>query len=614
MATLDRNGLRPCRFVRTRDGLVVIASEVGVLDIPPSEIIEAGRLEPGRMLVVDTLSGRVIRDGEVKRSLAARQPYRQWLDEEKLFLADQRPRQVEAMSPDELHRLQIAFGYTQEDLRLLIGPMARDGAEPVGSMGDDTPLAALSERPKLLSAYFKQHFAQVTNPPIDPQREALVMSLRTTVGAIGNLLDETPEHCRRVAMPTPVLQNGELAKLRTLDRERFPTATLSTLYPVADGPTGLERAVDALCREASRLVWDGTAILILSDRGVSGTMAPISPLLATAAVHAHLVREGARTMCGLVVESGEPREAMHFALLLGYGAAAVNPYLALESLRALHGEGELGDLTLGVARERYIAGVGKSLLKVCSKMGISTVQSYRGAQIFEAIGLGRRMVDRYFTGTVSRVGGLELPDLHDEIAERHAAAFSADPQRTSPELDPGGEYQQRAPRRASRVEPRHDREAATRGARRLVCHVPRVRRGARRLDPAADPARAVRDRAGGAAGPARGGRVVRRDREALRHRRDEPRLDLARGARDARHRDEPARRPIEHRRGRRGSGAVGARRERRSASICHQAGGIRALRRDCEVPASMPTSCRSRWRRAPSPARAGSCRATRSTR
>ncbi len=443
VATLDRNGLRPCRFVRTRDGLVVIASEVGVLDIPPVEIVEAGRLEPGRMLVVDTLSGRLIRDGEVKRSLAARQPYRQWLDEEKLFLADQRPRQVEAMSPDELQRLQCAFGYTQEDLRLLIGPMARDGAEPVGSMGDDTPLAALSERPKLLSAYFKQHFAQVTNPPIDPQREALVMSLRTTVGAIGNLLDETPEHCRRVAMPTPVLQNGELAKLRTLDRERCPTSTLSTRYAIADGPAGLERAVDALCREASRLVWDGTAILILSDRGVSDSLAPISPLLATAAVHAHLVREGARTMCGLVVESGEPREAMHFALLLGYGAAAVNPYLALESLRLLHAEGELGDLTLGVARERYIAGVGKSLLKICSKMGISTVQSYRGAQIFEAIGLGRRMVDRYFTGTVSRVGGLELPDLHDEIAERHAAAFSADPQATSPELDPGGEYQQR---------------------------------------------------------------------------------------------------------------------------------------------------------------------------
>jgi glutamate synthase domain-containing protein 2/glutamate synthase domain-containing protein 1/glutamate synthase domain-containing protein 3 len=437
-AMLDRNGLRPGRFVRTVDGLVVLASEAGVLDLDPAEVVEAGRLEPGRMLVLDTDSGRLIRDDEVKRVLARRRPYRRWLDEQKLFLDDQRPRSVEPIDGEDLARLQRAFGYTREDLRLVIGPMARDGVEPTGSMGDDTPLAALSERPKLLPAYFKQHFAQVTNPPIDPQREALVMSLRTTVGAIGNLLDETPEHCRRVAMPSPVLQSGELAKLRHLDA-RFRTETLSTLYPVAEGAAGMERAIDALCREASRVVWDGTAIIVLSDRGVDAERAPISPLLATAAVHAHLVREGTRTMCGLVVESGEPREAMHFALLLGYGAAAINPYLALASIRALHGSGELGALTLGEARERYAAAVGKAILKICSKMGISTVQSYRGAQIFEAIGLGRRLVDRYFTGTVSRVGGLELPDLHDEVAERHVAAYTG----AAPDLDAGGEYQQR---------------------------------------------------------------------------------------------------------------------------------------------------------------------------
>ncbi len=436
-AMLDRNGLRPGRFVRTRGGLVVVASEAGVLDLPAAEIVEAGRLEPGRMLVLDTESARVIRDDEVKRVLARRQPYRQWLDAEKLFLDDQRPRTVEPIAPDELVRLQRAFSYTREDLRMVIAPMARDGVEATGSMGDDAPLAALSERPKLLSAYFKQHFAQVTNPPIDPQREALVMSLRTTVGAIGNLLDETPEHCRRVAMAGPILQSGELAKLRHLD-SRFRTETLSTLYPIAEGAAGIEHAVDALCRDASRLVWDGTAIIVLSDRGVNAELAPISPLLATAAVHSHLVREGARTMCGLVVESGEPREAMHFALLIGYGAAAVNPYLALESLRALHADGELGELTLGEARERYVKAVGKALLKVCSKMGISTIQSYRGAQIFEAIGLGRRLVDRYFTGTVSRVGGLEIGDLHDEIAERHLAAFG---QPDAPELDGGGELQ-----------------------------------------------------------------------------------------------------------------------------------------------------------------------------
>src|SRR6476659_2392899 len=363
VAALDRNGLRPLRYERSRDGLVVIASEVGVAGVDRAAVVESGRVGPGQMLVVDPGSSTVRGDREVKLQLARRRPYRRWLAENKVFLEDTPPRDPAPIDGDRLRRLRAAFGYTEEELAI-VAEMASSGAEPTGSMGDDTPPAALSGRPRPLSAYFKQHFAQVTNPPIDPQREALVMSLRTTVGAIGNLLDETPEHCRRVAMPTPVLQNGELAKLRTLDRDRFPTATLSTLYPIADGPAGLERAVDALCREASRLVWDGAAILILSDRGVSETMAPISPLLATAAVHAHLVREGARTMCGLVVESGEPREAMHFALLLGYGAAAVNPYLALESLRALHTEGELGDLTLGVARERYVAAVGKALLKV----------------------------------------------------------------------------------------------------------------------------------------------------------------------------------------------------------------------------------------------------------
>jgi glutamate synthase domain-containing protein 2/glutamate synthase domain-containing protein 1/glutamate synthase domain-containing protein 3 len=443
VACLDRNGLRPARFLRTRDDVVVLASEVGVLDVDPADVVEAGRLEPGRMLVLDTASGRVVRDAEVKRVLARRRPYRRWLDEQKLFLDDQRPQSVEPLDPDDLSRLQRAFGYTHEDLRQLIAPMARDGAEPVGSMGDDTPLAALSERPKLLPSYFKQHFAQVTNPPIDPQREALVMSLRTTVGAIRNLLDETPAHCHRVAMPTPILQSGDLAKLRALPRDRFRAATLKTLYPVADGAAGLEQALDELCREASKRVWDGHEILILSDRGVDRELAPISPLLATAAVHSHLVREGARTMCGLVVESGEPREAMHFALLIGYGAAAVNPYLALESLRALHASGDLGDVSFGTARERYVQAVCKALLKICSKMGISTIQSYRGAQIFEAIGLGRSFVQHYFPGTTSRVGGLELHDLHEEAAERHAAAFPPRPLPEPPELDPGGEYQLR---------------------------------------------------------------------------------------------------------------------------------------------------------------------------
>jgi glutamate synthase domain-containing protein 2/glutamate synthase domain-containing protein 3 len=310
-------------------------------------------------------------------------------------------------------------------------------------MGDDTPLAALSERPKLITAYFKQHFAQVTNPPIDPQREHLVMSLRTSVGAIGNLLNERPEDCRRVDIPTPVLQNDGLERIRHLHHDGFESATLSTLYRISEGSDGLARAVDSLCRKASQLVWDGVTILILSDRGVDGWHAAIPPLVATAAVHSHLVREGARTLCGLVVESAEPRETMHVALLLGYGAAAVNPYLALETVNRLHAAGNLGpDVTTEAARQNFIDALSHGILKVCSRMGISTVQSYRGAQIFEAVGLGRRITDRYFPGTVSRVGGLELPDLHVAIAERHEQAFQGD-SASQPELDPGGEYQLR---------------------------------------------------------------------------------------------------------------------------------------------------------------------------
>jgi glutamate synthase domain-containing protein 2/glutamate synthase domain-containing protein 1/glutamate synthase domain-containing protein 3 len=439
VATLDRNGLRPGRWLRTKDGICILASEIGVLDIPQSEIVETGRLEPGRMLMFDTASGRVIKDHEIKRILSRQRPYRQWLDQYKLHLDDLRPQQGIAVDERALPKLQRIFGYTREDLSLLLAPMALTGGEPIGSMGDDTPLAALTHRNRLLPSYFKQQFAQVTNPPVDSERERLVMSLRVGVGAIGNLLDETPEHCRRVTTLSPILTNGELEKLRALRREGFRAATISTLYPLAEGEVGLARALDLICREASQLVWGGTTIVILSDRGADTTHAPIPPLLAIAAVHSHLVRQGARTMCGLVVESGEPRETMHMALLIGYGAAAVNPYLALESLRELHQTGELGDLDLGEARKRYIQALGKGLLKICSKMGISTIQSYRGAQIFEAVGLGRELIDRYFPGTISRVGGLELRDIADEIRERYELEVeSALPDDL---LEAGGEYQ-----------------------------------------------------------------------------------------------------------------------------------------------------------------------------
>ncbi|HVG88497.1 MAG TPA: glutamate synthase large subunit [Gaiellales bacterium] len=434
VATLDRNGLRPGRWLRTRDGLVVLASEIGVLPIDPEEIAEAGRLEPGRMLAIDPERGRVVDDAEIKRELAARRPYARWLADHKVFLDDLPPEPVAPILPAALRRMQAAFGQTAEEVELVLAPMARDGAEPVGSMGDDTPLAVLSERRRPLADHFKQQFAQVTNPAIDPQREGMVMSLRTSVGAIGNLLGERPDDCRRVAMRTPVLRDEELEKLRHLRAKGLSARTLSTLYAVDEGPAALERAVDGLCRAASQAVWDGVRIVILSDRAVRDGMAPIPALLATAAVHSHLAREGARTMCGLVVESGEPRETMHHALLIGYGAAAVNPYLALATVRQQQSLGLLGELTADEAEQNYVQAVGKGLLKVCSKMGISTIQSYRGAQIFEAVGLGPGLVERYFPGTVSRLGGIELDAAHETVAACHARAFTGPPPAA---VDPG---------------------------------------------------------------------------------------------------------------------------------------------------------------------------------
>ncbi|HEY3764650.1 MAG TPA: glutamate synthase large subunit, partial [Gaiellales bacterium] len=426
---LDRNGLRPARFVRSRDGLAVVSSEVGVVDVDPADVVEYGRLGPGQALVLDTALRRVVGDLELKRGLARRRPYGAWLREHRIGLGDLARAEPEPADDTPATNLLTAFGYTDEELELIVGPLARDGAEPVGSMGDDAALAVLSDRPRLLGSFFRQQFAQVTNPAIDPQREALVMSLRTSIGPIGNLLDERPEHCRRVVVPRPVLGLAEHGRLRDVVRDGFETVTIATVYPVADGADGMERAIDVACRSASRAVWDGAAVVILSDRGVDERHASLPPLLAVAAVHSHLVREGARAMCGLVVESGEPRETMHFALLLGYGAAAVCPYLVLETLPAAE-------------RERYIDGVCAGLLKVCSKMGISTIQSYRGAQIFEAVGLGRDLVDRYFPGTVSRLGGIGLSELHASAAARHAQAF-AGPGPGAP-LELGGDYRFRA--------------------------------------------------------------------------------------------------------------------------------------------------------------------------
>jgi glutamate synthase (ferredoxin) len=442
-AVLDRNGLRPSRYCVTTDDLVIMASEVGVLDIAAERVVTKDRLRPGKMLLIDTGQGRIISDEEIKRSLAAQHPYAEWLRTHLVDVDDLPSAYAERPDHQTVLRRQQAFGYTQEDLRILLTPMAFNGEEPIGSMGTDTALAVLSNRPRLLSDYFKQLFAQVTNPPLDAIREELVTSMASTIGPEGNLLEAAPEACRQIKIEYPILHNDQVAKLRHLPPgSPFRSTTLPLLYnPAEDGP-GLERAMEALCRKASQAVAAGYGILILSDRGVDAAHAPIPSLLATAGVHHHLVREGTRTRCGLLVETGEAREVHHVALLLGYGAGAVNPYLAFETLHDLIRQGLLPDTTHYQAVSRYVKALNKGILKVMSKMGISTLQSYCGAQIFEAIGLDQAFVDKYFTHTASRIGGIGLKEISEEVRQRHACAFGSRAPATA-DLPRGGEYQWR---------------------------------------------------------------------------------------------------------------------------------------------------------------------------
>ncbi|MFN3484867.1 MAG: glutamate synthase large subunit, partial [Planctomycetota bacterium] len=443
-AVLDRNGLRPARYTITKDDLVVLASETGVLDIPPDRVRVKGRLQPGRMFLADLDLHRIVGDAEIKHQIASERPYRAWLNENLVELEKLPPAAAAgAVTGDALLVQQHAFGYTSEDVKILIAPMAQDGVEPVGSMGTDTPLAVLSDRPQLLYNYFKQLFAQVTNPPVDAIREEIIMATGTTIGREGNLLDPRPESCRHIKLKSPILTNEELARLKALEGFRgFRARTLSMLYPVAEGGRGLEKAIDDLCRQASRAIAEGADLLVLSDRGVRRGLAPIPALLAVAGVHHHLIREGTRTRAGIVVESGEPREVHHFAMLLGYGAGAINPYLALDTVADLCRRGSLGDLDEEHALRNYIKAAVKGVVKVISKMGISTIQSYRGAQIFEAIGLGREVIDRYFTWTASRVGGVGLDVLAEEARMRHERAFPERPM-DGRVLDAGGQYQYR---------------------------------------------------------------------------------------------------------------------------------------------------------------------------
>ncbi len=447
-AVLDRNGLRPSRYWVTDDDLVIMASEVGVLQIAPEKIVKKGRLEPGRVFLVDTAQGRMIPDDEIKDELARQVPYQEWLDRGLVHL-DDLPSQY-ALVPvhgTAVHEQRL-FGYTQEDLRMIVAPMSKHAVESLGSMGTDTPLASLSNKPRKLYEYFKQLFAQVTNPPLDANFEALVTSLGSTIGPEQNVLDPTAESCHQIVVPYPIIDNDELAKLRYIDKDAphlgFNPVTVRCLYDVRGGGAALANAIDRIRTEVTDAIREGANIVILSDRYGTADLAPIPALLITAAVHHHLLREKTRTKVGLVVETGEAVEPHHFCLLVGYGAGAINPYLAFDTIRDLIREGVIADINERKAVKNYIKGTGKGILKVMSKMGISTVASYTGAQIFEAVGLQKSLVDEYFTGTASRIQGIDIDVIAQEVAARHAVAFPDRPEELAHrELNVGGDYQWR---------------------------------------------------------------------------------------------------------------------------------------------------------------------------
>ncbi len=449
-AVLDRNGLRPSRYWVTDDNRVIMASEAGVVDIDPARVVRKGRLQPGRMFLVDTSLGRIVEDEEIKATLAAEHPYEEWCDKGLVHLSDLPDREHKVASHQSVVRRQMTFGYTHEELKFLVAPMAHAGAEAIGSMGNDTPLAVLSGRPRLLFDYFQQLFAQVTNPPLDAIREELVTSLACTIGAEGNLLDATPEGCRQIALPFPILDNDDLAKLIHInddgDKPEFAARVIAGYFKVAGGGKALKEALDRVCQEASEAIDAGVRIIVLSDRDSGPDLAPIPSLLFVSAVHHHLIRTLQRTKVGLVLETGDAREVHHMALLVGYGAGAINPYLAFESIEDLVAQGLYGleETRPQQAIKNYIKAAGKGVLKVMSKMGISAVASYRAAQVFEAIGLGRALVDEYFTGTVSQLGGIGLGEIAEEVARRHHRAYAPRPSELAHrDLELGGEYQWR---------------------------------------------------------------------------------------------------------------------------------------------------------------------------
>lgn len=445
-ATLDRNGLRPGRYVVTEDGLVILASEIGVANIDPAKIVRKGRLQPGRMFIADTVNGRLIDDDEIKAEVAALEPWGDWLEANRINLEDLPEREHIAHTASSVNRRQRTFGYTEEDLRVLLAPMARTGQEPIGAMGSDTPIAAISDRPRLLFDYFVQQFAQVTNPPLDSIREEVVTSLGTGIGPERNLLTATPEHAQQILIPFPVLGNDDVAKIKNIDAKPGlgKAETIRGLYRVDGGAEALSARIREIFTEVDDAIRENVTYLILSDRNSNRELAPIPSLLLTSAVHHHLIRTGNRTRLGLLVEAGDVREVHHVAALIGYGAAAINPYLAMESCEQMVRSGHLAGLTVEQASKNLIKGLGKGVLKIMSKMGISTVSSYSGAQVFEAIGLSQEFVDTYFTGTTSQLGGIGIEVIHAEIEARHRLAYPVE-RATNPHtsLETGGEYQWR---------------------------------------------------------------------------------------------------------------------------------------------------------------------------
>ncbi len=531
-ATLDRNGLRPGRWIQDTEGYVVLASEAGVLTVAPEHIQRKGRLAPGRMFLLDLEQGRIIEDEEVKRNVARQRPYGDWYQQSVVHIDDLPDREPRTPRIEPLRSKQLAFGYSQEDLRQVIAPMAAKGEEPVASMGNDAALAVMSDRQPPLFAYFKQLFAQVTNPPIDPIREAVVMSLQVGVGRERNLLMEDPGQAHQLVMDQPILRNHELEKLRQVSHEVFNAATLDITWPVEGGADGMQERLGLLCDEAARYVDNGANILILSDRNLGAERVAMPSLLAVAAVHQHLVSRGTRLSTGLVIESGEPRSIHDMATLIGFGASAINPYVMFESLDELADRSLLPeDLDREEAEKRIVKAIGKGLMKTISKMGISTIQSYCGAQIFEAVGLDSELIDRYFTGTASRIGGIGLGELAEEATRAPLPRLPAHRARPAARRRVAAVA---ARRRVAQLEPGHDREAPALGSRRDRRRLAdlrgvleaRQRRGDQALlTPWAD---AIQDAA--RAAPARPDRAGHADRQALHHRRDVTRRAQPRGA------------------------------------------------------------------------------------